>query len=133
MKRSLNTPPLKLLANITMEGAYPVDELARIIFPSSDNQGAERALTALMTFGSLAKISDRDAGLLPCRIHSFHRGLPGLWACVDPECSALSPHERGGPTGRLFSQPRDLCLCGARVFELFTCRNCGTAYARALY
>ena len=26
---------------------------------------------------------------------------------------------------------RAVCDCGARVFELFTCRNCGSAYARA--
>ena len=26
---------------------------------------------------------------------------------------------------------RFACDCGARVFELFTCRQCGTAYARA--
>ena len=31
----------------------------------------------------------------------------------------------------MYSQPRDSCGCGARVLELYTCRNCGTAYARA--
>jgi hypothetical protein len=31
----------------------------------------------------------------------------------------------------MFPQPRELCPCGARVLELFTCRHCGTAYARA--
>src|SRR5207244_2246683 len=36
-----------------------------------------------------------------------------------------------GPAGTLFSQPRDTCECGARVLELYTCRNCGSAYARA--
>ena len=30
-----------------------------------------------------------------------------------------------------YAQPRELCSCGARVLELFTCRQCGTAYARA--
>ena len=33
--------------------------------------------------------------------------------------------------GRMFAQPRDLCDCGSRVLELYTCRSCGTAYARA--
>ena len=31
----------------------------------------------------------------------------------------------------MYSQPRERCDCGARVLELYTCRNCGTAYARA--
>ena len=61
----------------------------------------------------------------------FFRGLPGLWACLDPHCSSLDERLRGGPTGRLYSQPRQACECGARVYELYTCRACGTAHARA--
>src|SRR5206468_3558402 len=70
--------------------------------------------------------------LLPCRIHAFFRGLPGLWACLDSECSGLEEDERGGPTGKLYGQPRESCDdCGARVLEFYTCRNCGAAYARS--
>src|SRR5262249_38127556 len=73
-----------------------------------------------------------EPGLLPCRVHSFYRGLPGLWVCMDPRCSQLPVAERArGPAGALFSQPRERCGCGARVLELYTCRNCGSAYARA--
>ena len=50
---------------------------------------------------------------------------------MDPQCSELPAEQRGGPSGKLFGQPRDVCECGARVLELYTCRNCGTAYARA--
>src|SRR6185503_3982820 len=46
-------------------------------------------------------------------------------------CASLRPEQRGGPAGMLFSQPRDTCECGARVFELYTGRNCGSAYGRA--
>ena len=38
---------------------------------------------------------------------------------------------RDGICGRMYSQPHNSCECGARVLELYTCRNCGTAYARA--
>jgi hypothetical protein len=69
--------------------------------------------------------------LLPCRIHAFFRGLPGLWACLDPACPG-APANSDSPVGALYSQPRAACAsCGSRVFELYTCRNCGTAYARA--
>jgi len=50
---------------------------------------------------------------------------------MDPDCSGIPAELRGGPTGKLFGQPRYECECGARVLELFTCRNCGTAYGRA--
>ncbi len=40
--------------------------------------------------------------------------------------------EHGSPAGRLFSQPTDRCTsCNAPVLEYFTCRHCGTSYARA--
>src|SRR6185312_5927189 len=39
--------------------------------------------------------------------------------------------DRDGICGKMYSQPLERCQCGARVLELYTCRNCGTAHARA--
>ena len=119
------------LINLTMGAARPVDSLGLVIFQGVDNSLAARAVTTLVALGSLARREPTEPGLLPCRVHSFHRGLAGLWVCMDANCSALNPEQRGGPCGKLFSQPRDTCDCGARVLELYTCRNCGSAYARA--
>jgi ATP-dependent helicase YprA (DUF1998 family) len=124
--------PMSLLVNITMKQALPLDGLGATIFPTSDKELADRAVSALVALGSAARRSDDDAGLLPCRVHAFFRGLPGLWACLDPDCklvdrTVIPP----GPTGALYAQPQATCDCGARVFELYTCRQCGTAYARA--
>lgn len=126
-----NHAPLNLLANLTMQTAWPVDELEKRLFPEVTTQTASKAIVALVALGSLAKSSDREPGLLPCRVHAFYRGLPGLWICMDDKCGAIVETWRTGPTGKLFAQPRDICQCGARVLELFTCRSCGTAYARA--
>jgi ATP-dependent helicase YprA (DUF1998 family) len=123
--------PMGRLINITMEEAKPVDALGELVFPSVDRETAARAVTALIALGSVARKSKNQPGLLPCRVHSFYRGLAGLWACLDPDCSSLPPSKRGGPTGLLYAQPRDHCACGARVLEIFTCRHCGAAYARA--
>jgi ATP-dependent helicase YprA (DUF1998 family) len=123
--------PMAHLINLTMKEARPLRELAGAVFEGVEAKLAARALTSLVALGSLARPTDSEPGLLPCRVHSFYRGLPGLWVCIDPQCSALQPDERGGPTGKLYSQPRDSCECGARVLELYTCRNCGSAYARA--
>ncbi len=125
-------PPMAHLVNLTMTEARPVDSLGEAIFVGVEPQVAAHAVTTLMALGSLARRDRTEPGLLPCRVHSFYRGLPGLWVCMDQQCSELPADERGrGPTGALFSQPRDACECGARVLELYTCRNCGTAYARA--
>jgi len=124
--------PMNQLVNLTMQQAMPLDELGASIFPGVDQEGlVARAVTALIALGSAARRTDSEPGLLPCRVHTFFRGLPGLWACLDNQCPA-SGHPAGtSPVGALYSQPQVTCLCGARVFELYTCRNCGTAYARA--
>ncbi len=123
-------PPMNLLVNLTMQMAKPLDELAEDIFPEVDHEVADRALTALVTLGSTARPRSNEPGLLPCRVHAFFRGLPGIWACLDEGCTYGGDHP-SGPVGRIWSQPRDSCPCGSRVFELYTCRNCGAAYARA--
>src|SRR5262249_36479830 len=125
-------PPMNLLVNLTMRQAVPVRELCGRTFEGVDSALAERAVTTLMALGSLARRDPTEPGLLPCRIHSFYRGLPGLWACLDPDCTGLEDDERGGRTGILYSNPRESCyFCGPCFFELYPCRNCGTAYARA--
>ncbi|MDQ2947475.1 MAG: DEAD/DEAH box helicase [Acidobacteriota bacterium] len=126
-----NFAPLNLLVNMTMTEAWSLDLLSERIFPTSDPKSAARALSALMALGSYAKSSPKEPGLLPCRVHAFFRGLPGLWICADASCSTLPESERTGPAGRVYSQPQEVCECGARIFELYTCRDCGSAYARA--
>lgn len=125
--------PLNRLINETMQRARPLSELAAAVFPGVDSLTADRAITTLVALGSTARHADGDIGLLPCRVHAFYRGLPGLWACSDADCPLAkedSVHQLG-PVGKLFSQPRTACRCGARVYELFTCRDCGSTYLRA--
>lgn len=124
-------PPMGELINLTMGIAQPVADLGSRLFPEADSTTAARAVTTLLAIGSLARKTPTAAGLLPCRVHSFYRGLAGLWICMDPYCTELPESQRGGLAGKLYSQPRNICNCGARVLELFTCRNCGSAYARA--
>jgi ATP-dependent helicase YprA (DUF1998 family) len=124
-------PPLGLLINSTMKQARPVEELGHELFPDAPAAEANTAATVLMALGSMARIDTKGPGLLPCRIHNFFRGLAGLWVCMDQKCSELGEDEKSGICGKMYSQPREQCDCGARVHELFTCRYCGTAYARA--
>ena len=118
-----------LLINSSMKQALPVAELGPQLFPTAEPEQAAAAVTALMALGSVARVEPDTPGLLPCRIHNFFRGLPGLWVCMDPDCSESGDED--GICGKMYSQPHERCTCGARVLELYTCRNCGTAYARA--
>ena len=125
-----NFPPLNLLVNKTMKKAIPLQALRDQIFEGKivDPEHGIQALTALLALGSTAKPAPAEGSLLPCRVHAFFRGLPGLWVCMDPDCNK---GPAGSPIGKMYAQPMDKCECGARVLELFTCRNCGAPYARA--
>ena len=123
--------PMKLLINSTMKQAQPIGGLGRQIFPNAAVRKGDSALTTLMALGSVAREEPNTPGVLPCRIHNFFRGLPGLWVCMDPDCSEAGEGSGDGICGKMYGQPRELCQCGSRVLELYTCRNCGTAYARA--
>jgi hypothetical protein len=60
----------------------------------------------------------------------FFRGLPGLFVCSDPNCT--EPRDNAGSriAGRLHTQLNDQCGCGARIYEMLTHRECGTAFLR---
>jgi ATP-dependent helicase YprA (DUF1998 family) len=124
-------PALAKLVNITMGHAQPITGLGKKLFPGAPSAEADHAVTALLALGSRARRDANTPGLLPCRVHTFFRGLPGLWVCMDPDCTQLPEAERGGPCGKMYSQPRERCGCESRVLEFYTCRNCGGSYARA--
>ncbi len=123
--------PMTRLVNNTMDKAQPVQKIVETLFDGVKSDVASQAATNLIALGSIARRFPSEPSLLPCRVHSFYRGLAGLWVCMDPNCTELEQQQRGGPAGKLYSQPRDICGCGARVLEFYTCRNCGTAYGRA--
>lgn len=51
---------------------------------------------------------------------------------MDPNCSAVPQKyrdpEHPRPIGKLYTDPRPWCECGARVLELFSCRKCGLLF-----
>ncbi|HPF22804.1 MAG TPA: DEAD/DEAH box helicase [Hyphomonas sp.] len=124
--------PFNELVNVTMSSAQRVTDLPAIIFPQTSEATRRQALSVLLALGSRARRGEGEASLLPCRLHTFLRGLPGLWACMDPDCGDLPAAERSGVIGKLYGQPRfPRCTCNAPVLEYFTCRLCGASYARA--
>ncbi|HND33769.1 MAG TPA: hypothetical protein PLA94_27405, partial [Myxococcota bacterium] len=125
-------PGARPFAPLPTGHTQPEKALTTLVFGElGDAPQREQALTTLLALATAARRTPKGDPLLPARAHAFFRGLPGLWVCVDPQCSVLHPSQRGGHTGKLYAQdPGPACLCGARVFPLFTCRDCGTAFAR---
>lgn len=114
----------------TARKATQLDVLARECWPDvPDVNLRDRALAGVLAAGSFARPQSTPdvPPLISMRLHGFFRGITGLWACMDPQCSSVS--DRGpGPVGKLYTDPRPWCGCGARVLEVFSCRKCGLLF-----
>ena len=115
-ERGVSPGDLLILQPVALDSVKLTDP--RTLLAESVHSLADTGNQGLLLLGSKrARRRPDEPGLLPCRIHSFFRGLPGLWACTDPDCTGV---DAPGPIGKLYDQPRDCCdHCGARVFEFF--------------
>lgn len=125
---------LKRLRWLTARRATYWEELCKELWGSEiPREEADLATGGLLAAGSYARIGgddDRETPpLLPTRMHMVYRGIPGVWACVRPDCPAVEERFRGRrPCGKLYTEPRSWCECRARVLEVFTCRFCGLIF-----
>lgn len=132
--RSLEDHPTLLhLRRQTARRAKPLSQVADTIWCNLGTPEDRMEATAgLLAAGAYARLDAHDPDtppLLPSRLHLMYRGLPGLWACMNPACSAVESAYRGErPCGKLYAAPRDWCDCGARVLEMFSCHVCGLLY-----
>lgn len=121
--------PVEMLIAESTGNAISLENLAARLFPDTEPHVARRATEALLTLGVYAHNGQRP--LLQTRLHLLLRGLPSLWACVNPHCSAcLSATKEPPLLGRLYTEPRTHCACGARVYELLAHRSCGAVFLR---
>ena len=125
---------LRWVRSRTARDATRLSELAHECWPNAGREDQEHAMAGLLAAGSYARpmaLADTPP-ILSMRIHAFFRGIPGLWACLNPDCPEVAEEYRGErPVGRIYSDPRPWCSerCGARVLELFSCRKCGLLFA----
>jgi hypothetical protein len=119
-------------------------EVCRILFGSVEPYNQAQQVLALRWLDHLSgTISPTDQEgkigptFLPLRAHLFHQTLSGLWACADPHC--IHRGDEGGelddpawPFGKLYLEPRKHCKCGAPVYELVACDDCGEPFLLAV-
>lgn len=126
-----NRPFVNLLLKETAGEARALSTLSDAIFPAHPNQ--VKATEVLITLGTIARLQKDEPGLIPTRVHALFRGLTALYACINPMCSGRQdkPGENA-MLGKLFIEPRVCCdACGSRVFEMASCRYCGSPYIYA--
>jgi len=119
--------PAAFIANRITSSPQKLRDIAKIAFPKSKD--SEAALECLLAFMSFAKEKESKKVFAPARAHLFFRGIPGLYACINPACGRTQNGEIG-VLGRLRSTPNLTCECGSRVYEILTHRDCGAAFIR---
>ena len=118
------------LWELTSGQAQAFQHIAQHLFPTLDERAKGHATSALLALSSAAMTED-DRPLLPVRAHLMFRGLPPVYACVNPQCIARRVIDSiPGEIGALWLSPRLHCTCGARVYELYAHRNCGAIFLR---
>lgn len=69
--------------------------------------------------------------VLPMRAHSFTRAIPGLWTCINPDCTGGTRPD-GWPFGPVLFDQKDSCPhCQSLMFEIQSCPDCGEPFLPA--
>lgn len=106
-------------------------ELAKNIFPSDSVEVAKKATQVLLGIAPLAKNKEGQV-LFPARLHMMFRGLQGIYACSNPNCSEKVSYD-GITLGKIYlNQKYNICkCCGSKVYELVNDRRCGALFFKA--
>jgi ATP-dependent helicase YprA (DUF1998 family) len=118
-----------LIACSTNAGGRPTsrstDEFGAALFPSAPLGERSRSLLGLLRALEIAPESPTRL-----RAHLFFRSVQGVWACSDPNCTAVEPRFRSDErrVGKLYARPQYACECGSRVLDLLYCQTCGDLF-----
>jgi Lhr-like helicase len=124
-------PATRSLANLVTTSIVPPESIAETLFTGQTD--AEAATDGLIALAAFAYDPSDQRPFLPLRLHLLFRGLGGLYACVNSQCSQRRAKTNVSRLGRLYDTPRLRCDCGARVYELLTHRRCGAAFLRGYW
>ena len=108
--------------------AVSLGELSSGIFPNLNPEGALKAVSVLLAIAPLAK-NAKGSVLFPARMHMLFKGISGVYACTNADCSCS--HSEGGLTlGEIYLSDGTLICphCGSVVYELYNDRRCGALF-----
>ena len=126
-------PTFRTLRQRMTQEPLSLEEVTEIISPELTGAIDKKALARSLKLIDLAVTAypggdEELQAFLPVRSHIFHRAQRGLWACMDPNCEHKTGTalENGWKFGMVYTHERSHCECGAPVFELTHCSDCGT-------
>ena len=120
--------PFHELIKYCRGNAVSLGELSSGIFPDLSKEDALKATSVLLAIAPLAK-NAKGSVLFPARMHMLFKGISGVYACANAECSCS--HSEGGLTlGEIYLSDGNLICphCGSVVYELYNDRRCGALF-----
>lgn len=98
----------------------PFADLATHIFPDADSEQSSRALSSVIQIGMLARKSENEFPLQPCRYHIAANSIEGL--CVSLDKNAPESWKEVRPSRAGNSE------LGEPMYPLMVCRRCGQPF-----
>lgn len=121
-------PLLRIMENCRGK-AVSFASLAANVFPDVEDDIAQKAVSVLLSVAPLAKNKEGQV-LFPSRLHMMFRGIRGIYACANPNCSEKK-HESNIPLGKIYiGNHDDVCKCGGKIYELLNDRTCGALFLK---
>lgn len=120
--------PFHELIKYCRGNAVSLRELSSYIFPELNTEDALKAVSVLLAIAPLAK-NAKGSVLFPARMHMLFKGISGVYACTNANCSCS--HSEGGLTlGEIYLSDGNLICphCGSVVYELYNDRRCGALF-----
>lgn len=120
--------PFHELIKYCRGNAVSLGELSYGIFPDLSQENALKAVSILLAIAPLAK-NAKGSVLFPARMHMLFKGISGVYACANANCSRS--HSEGGLTlGEVYLSDGNLICpnCGSVVYELYNDRRCGALF-----
>lgn len=120
--------PFHELIKYCRGNAVSLGELSSGIFPDLNQKNALKAVSVLLAITPHAK-NAKGSVLFPARMHMLFRGISGIYACANANCTCS--HSEGGLTlGKVYLSDGNLICtyCGSVVYELYNDRRCGALF-----
>ncbi|MDP1765569.1 MAG: DEAD/DEAH box helicase [Methylotenera sp.] len=134
--RKLFTPTNQNISTSTTR-SLDINDICSELYGKKEQYSVEEQTKTLEWLDVLATAKNKQqSAYLPLRAHIYHQTMTGIWACADPNCSDKHDHspklmDKAWPYGQVYLSPRNHCLCGAPVYELIFCDDCGEVYLNA--
>ncbi|MEL3907966.1 MAG: DEAD/DEAH box helicase [Treponemataceae bacterium] len=118
---------VKSIVNTETSHAKTVSYIAEKLFPEKSNK---LNLTEAVLFLINNTKEANGSFAHPMRVHYFARHIDKLWICSSPDCNQVDEKFKSSKRkfGKLYATPQNRCACGAKIFEVVVCRQCGEIY-----